>query len=114
MLFKDRDKESAGFYDEQYVYFYCDGQIRGQFSINSQRYVWNLEIYEQFRNQGYGNLMIKEMVERFSSDICRPLNLRVLNDNYKARHLYEKYGFQYLTSNDNYATAMIFIKTNTA
>ena len=93
MLFKDKEKYEAGREGEQYVYFYCNGKVRGQFTIALDRYVYDLEIYEEYRGQGYGNLMIKEMVERFTDDSQRPLWLAVKDKNAPAVHLYNKYGF---------------------
>ena len=98
MLFKDRDKEYAGYACEQTVYFAHNGKIRGQFVIQNsddkERYVYNLEIYEEYRNQGYGNLMIAEMVEKYGNYNNISLTLRVLIDNLPALHLYQKYGFK--------------------
>ena len=93
MLFKDREKYDASCRREQYIYFYYDGKIRGQFTIAADRYVYDLEIYEEYRGQGYGNLMIKEMVDRFSNDVKRPLWWAVEDKNAPAVHLYKKYGF---------------------
>jgi ribosomal protein S18 acetylase RimI-like enzyme len=93
MLFKDKEKHDAGRREEQYIYFYYKGKIRGQFTLAADRYVYDLEIYEQYRGQGYGNIMIREMVERFTNDAQRPLWLAVEDKNAPAVHLYNKYGF---------------------
>ena len=97
MLFKGRDKEYAGSAYEQIIYFAHKGKIRGEFVIqnsdNTERYVCDLQIYEKYRNQGYGNLMIAEMVEKYGNNNIS-LTLGVLIDNLPALHLYQKYGFK--------------------
>lgn len=98
MLFKDRDKEYASGAYEQTVYFAHKGKIRGKFVIqnsdNTERYICDLQIYDEYRNQGYGNLMIAEMVEKYGDYNSIPLTLGVLVDNLPALHLYQKYGFK--------------------
>lgn len=97
MLFKDRDKEYASGSYEQIVYFAHEGVIRGKFVIynshNTERYICDLVIHEEYRNQGYGNLMVAEMVEKYGNKQI-PLTLRVLANNLPALHLYQKYGFK--------------------
>lgn len=98
MLFKDRDKEYASGTHEQIIYFAYKGKIRGKFVIqnlyNKKRYIYDLEIYDEYRNQGYGNLMIAEIVEKYGNYNNIPLTLGVLIDNLPALHLYQKYGFK--------------------
>ena len=96
MLFKNRNKKYAGGAYEQIVYFAHKGKIRGEFVIqnsdNTERYVCDLQIYEEYRNQGYGNLMIAEMINKYGNYNI-PLTLAVLVENLPALHLYQKYGF---------------------
>ena len=96
MLFKDRDKEYASGAYEQIIYFAHKGKIRGKFVIqnsnNTERYIYDLQIYEEYRNQGYGNLMIAEMINKYGNYNI-PLTLAVLAENLPALHLYQKYGF---------------------
>ena len=98
MLFKGRDKEYAGCAHEQIIYFAHKGKIRGKFVIqnpyNIKRYIYDLEIYDKYRNQGYGNLMIAEIVEKYGNYNNISLTLGVLTDNLPALHLYQKYGFK--------------------
>ena len=98
MLFKDKNKRYAGESGEQFIYFAYNGKIIGQFTLENsdgtERYVYDLEIYEEYRNQGYGNLMIAEMVEKYGSYKNISLTLGVLIDNLPALHLYQKYGFK--------------------
>ena len=96
MLFKDRDKEYASGTHEQIIYFAYKGKIRGKFVIqnlyNKKRYIYDFEIYDEYRNQGYGYLMIAEMINKYGNYNI-PLTLAVLAENLPALHLYEKYGF---------------------
>ena len=99
MLFKGRDKRYASEVGEQIVYFAHEGIIRGEFILQysygiDERYIYDLQIYEEYRNQGYGNLMIAEMVEKYGNYKNLPLTLGVLRDNLPALHLNQKYGFK--------------------
>ena len=98
MLFRHPEsKEDAAYYESQIIYFAHDGKIRGQFEITRDlencRLISDLKIYEQYRGQGYGNLMIADIVQMYDT-IKIPLALCVLVDNAPALHLYQKYGFK--------------------
>lgn len=98
MLFRHPEsKKEAASYESQIIYFAHDGKIRGQFEIGRGlgrcRFIRDLQIYEQYRGQGYGNLMIAEIVQMYKT-IKLPLALCVLVDNAPALHLYQKYGFK--------------------
>lgn len=98
MLFRHPEsKEDAAYYESQIIYFAYDGKVRGQFEITRDlencRFIRDLQIYEQYRGQGYGNLMIAEIVQMYNT-IKLPLALCVLVDNAPALHLYQKYGFK--------------------
>lgn len=110
MLFKSRDKEYVGGACEQIVYFAHEGKIRGSFVIqnsdNKERYIYDLVIYDEYRNQGYGNLMIAEMVEKYGNYNI-PLTLAVLTENLPALHLYQKYGF-IITSQETWSFDKVY------
>ena len=110
MLFKDRDKEYASGAYEQIIYFAHKGKIRGKFVIqnsdNTERYIYDLQIYEEYRNQGYGNLMIAEMIDKYGN-YNAPLTLAVLAENLPALHLYQKYGF-IITSQETWSFDKVY------
>ena len=94
MLFRNRNKTSK-WDEDRIIYFAYNNKTMGEFTImrdGDERYIYNLEIYEEYRNQGYGNLMIAEIVELYNNTPY-PLTLAVAIDNSKALHLYKKYGF---------------------
>lgn len=99
MLCKSRHKIEAGDYGSNYVYFYDkDNQPKGEFTIED-RYIFDLRIYEEYRGQGYGNQMIKEITELYYNKPIFPLTLGVLKSNKVALHLYLKYGFKIYAEN---------------
>ena len=97
MLFKDKNKKIASSLREQIVYFAHKGKIVGSFIIqntgDNKRHISDLIIYEKYRNQGYGNLMVAEIIKLYENK-CIPLELAVLAKNLPALHLYQKYGFK--------------------
>ena len=52
--------------------------------------IWNVRVFERFRQQGYATLMLKRIIKKFSD---KPLILYVWKTNEIAIHLYEKLGF---------------------
>ena len=55
--------------------------------------LWSVKIFEEFQNMGYGNLMLKRVLNRNqNTDI--PIFLYVYKSNTIALHLYEKLGFK--------------------
>ena len=56
-------------------------------------FLYDVEVYEKFRNKGYGNLIMEHMIDRYDVN-----TLHVSNDNIAAIRLYEKFGF--ITRND--------------
>ena len=109
MLIRSRKMKGPNKFREQWIFFSHGGQVRGQFLIDFENYVSSLEIYPQYRGQGYGNLMIKEMTERFGHNLRYPLCLKVAVSNSIARHLYEKNGFCYTETDftNNFSTYMV-------
>ena len=120
MLFRRKEnKYDAGQYGEQTIYYAHNGNIVGEFTIEHTysferqsyiRYIKNLCIYTEYRGQGYGNLMIAEMASMVKNTPY-PLALDVWDDNYRAIHLYEKYGFV-KTGTSGYIGAYYMILTN--
>ena len=75
-------------------YFVYEGKYIGSFIIyddDDYYSIWNLSIKEKYRNQGYGKLMMLDIMMRFGH---KPLELYVLDSNLVAQHLYESVGFK--------------------
>lgn len=53
-------------------------------------FLFDVMIYNQFQNNGYGTLMIKELIKSYK----KPLSLYVDKSNKKAIHIYKKLGFK--------------------
>ncbi len=78
------------------------GEIIGALSCNSipkQRIIHNsnlgLSIDSDFHNQGIGSRLMKEAIKRCrNSSIIENIGLEVRADNYAAKHLYTKCGFE--------------------
>ena len=107
------NKYEAGWYGEETIYYAHDNVIVGQFCIerrDNTRYISNLRICEEYRGKGYGNGMIAEMAAMVKNTPY-PIALDVWDDNYRAIHLYEKYGFV-KTDISHYIGAYYMILTN--
>lgn len=73
-------------------WFSYEGKYIGSFIMDEDdNTIWNLSIKEEYRNQGYGLLMMQDILVRFGH---RPVYLYVENDNTAAMHLYQKVGFR--------------------
>jgi len=89
-----RDKESK--LDDLYVF--DDGIVKGLIKwgkVNNE----NIEIFELyidtfFQGQGIGSILIKDCIEHAKNQNIRKIFLWVLEKNYNARKIYEKYGFK--------------------
>jgi putative acetyltransferase len=93
-----RDKESE--LDDLYVY--DDGIVKGLITWGSsdKKEIENsIEIFELyidtfFQGQGIGSILIKDCIEYAKKQSIRKIFLWVLEKNYNARKIYEKYGFK--------------------
>ena len=83
-------------------YFMYEGKYIGSFIINEDSDgvgIWNLCIKEEYRGQGYGKLMMLEILMRFGH---KPLYLFVYKDNEVALNLYESVGFKIFCEHEVY------------
>ena len=75
-------------------YFMYEGKYVGSFILFEDKdcfSIWSLSIKEEYRNQGFGQLMMLDIMMRFGH---RPLELYVMDNNPVAKHLYESVGFR--------------------
>ena len=61
---------------------------------------WDFRIFEEFQGKGYGTLMLKEIIKRYTK-YGKPLVLYVYKNNDIAIHLYKKLGFEITRSSHN-------------
>lgn len=59
-------------------------------------FLFNFRIYKRFQDQGYGTDCMEYMLERY-----RITQLTVHQDNHRAIHLYEKFGFEIVDGFDD-------------
>lgn len=62
--------------------------------FSSHYYLYGLEIFEEYRGQGYGNALLLQVISDLESYNPLPLKLQVSGDNIPAVSLYKKTGFQ--------------------
>lgn len=75
-------------------YFVCEGKYVGSVIVHDHGDtcgIWSLSIKEEYRGQGYGQLMMLELMAHFGH---KHLYLYVEDHNTVARHLYESVGFR--------------------
>ena len=77
------------------------GSVWVEKQLHNRLYIWDVEIKFGYRNQGYGEKMIRELIQRFpDKTIC----LRVRFENDAAIKLYSKLGFKKTEYGYNYLT----------
>lgn len=93
------DEEYEDYYINNFGVFICtnDGQAigYGQIIINKNAHtIVNLGILEAYRHQGYGELLIKYLIELCCKNSIKNVYIRVERDNVNALCLYKKIGFK--------------------
>lgn len=92
-------EEDQDYYIDGFGFFICDcngteigyGQIiytKGQYTIV------NLGILEEYRGQGYGEKLVRQLIKFCHEKNITEVHIRVERDNYKAISLYNKIGFK--------------------
>ena len=79
-----------------------NGEIAGNVGVRKirelikekHRYGFGIAIIEKHWNKGLGNILIKEAIKIAKDMGYEQMELGVFFDNYKAKALYEKYGFE--------------------
>lgn len=89
-FYKDGEGVKVTFYDKGIeVGKACTVNFDGK----PNSFLHGLEVYEQYRNNGYGSAIVAYMVDKYDVDI-----LYVANDNMIAIKLYQKFGFKVIKS----------------
>ena len=82
-------------YNSRDYAFYKKGKHIGVFRINNfydqTRQIWDLSIKEEYRGQGFGQQMLKELLTKFAKN--RKIALGCKKNNTIALHIYQKFGF---------------------
>jgi GNAT superfamily N-acetyltransferase len=95
------DAEQAAYFDERFVpehwqIIQVGGQDAGVLIVEEdaeQVYLAEIEVLPAWQGQGIGTAAIGSLMERATAT-GKPLNLRVLHVNTRARALYERLGFR--------------------
>jgi len=93
------DEEYEDYYINDFGVFICrnNGQAvgYGQVILNKNAHtIVNLGILEAYRHQGYGELLIKYLIELCYKNSIKNVYIRVERDNINALYLYKKIGFK--------------------
>lgn len=111
----DRNEKANEFIDEWYV-AYLDDKVIGTTRIEyNEEYtlLTDFWIKPDYRHQGYGNKLLKMILENIKNPVDNEVWLTVLKTNEAAIKLYKNNGFQYQFDHedDNHQWMMLKIKT---
>ena len=92
-------EEEEDYYIRNFGVFICNdiGQAvgYGQIIYNKGLYtIVNLGILDEYRHQGYGEMLVKYLIELCNKNSIKYVYIRVDKNNYKALSLYNKVGFK--------------------
>lgn len=81
-------------YEENGVF---KGVIEGAVETWNQTYrIWNILVYEDYRNQNIGQALMQRSIEEAKKKSCRAIVLEVQSCNYPAICFYKKLGFKFI------------------
>lgn len=64
--------------------------------------IMNIVVKKDFRNQGIGGLLLKELINLAKDLKLDSITLEVMEENYSAIHLYKNFGFEQIGARKNY------------
>lgn len=64
--------------------------------------IMNIVVKKSFRNKGIGSLLLKKLIDVSTSLNVTSITLEVMEENFSAIHLYEKFGFEIIGIRKNY------------
>ncbi|WGL97853.1 ribosomal protein S18-alanine N-acetyltransferase [Arsenophonus sp. aPb] len=67
--------------------------------------LFNIAIHPNYQGQGYGEYLLRYLIDHLATKNIQTLWLEVRQSNYAAIHLYEKLGFHIVTIRKNYYPA---------
>ena len=65
----------------------------GLWIVANEGQITNIAVHPDYRNNGFGNLLMKSLIDNMKNWNCNSLTLEVRSSNTIARKLYSKYGF---------------------
>jgi len=100
---QQREFHEAWFDPRRLLVVTCDGRDAGVLDIerrvDGSTYLARLELLPEFQSRGIGTQLVRWLVEQAHSDGMSSVQLDVLRANYRARRLYERLGFEIVSSN---------------
>lgn len=88
-----------------YLLYKKDGKIVGflnYYAIYERMEIANFNVLERYQNQKIGSKLLEAFLDEAQSKKIENITLEVKKDNYKAIHLYEKYGFKEVAIREKY------------
>lgn len=76
------------------------GEIKGYGNIDDKTPEFAISLFENFRNQGIGTLLMNEMIKRLRKDNYEQTSLSVNKENYAVK-LYKNLGFEIVEENSD-------------
>lgn len=64
--------------------------------------IMNIVVKKDFRNQGFGSLLLENLINLSKQLNLVSINLEVMEENYPAIHLYKNFGFEQIGARKNY------------
>ena len=101
MLRKAKERMVLGSRYDYYLEDKVIGSVWVEKQLHNRLYIWDVEVKFGYRNQGYGEKMIRELIQRFPD---KTIFLRVRFENDAAINLYSKLGFKKTDYTYNYIT----------
>ncbi len=77
-----------------------DGEIKGYGNVDSYTPEFAISLFKQYRNKGYGTLLMKDMIRYLKSKGYKQASLSVDKNNYAAA-MYLKLGFKIIEERDH-------------
>lgn len=76
------------------------GEIKGYGNLDDKTPEFAISLFREYRNQGIGTALMREMIDRLKSEGYKQASLSVAKDNY-AFGMYQKLGFQIIEEQDD-------------
>ncbi|MBP5407596.1 MAG: ribosomal protein S18-alanine N-acetyltransferase [Bacilli bacterium] len=91
-----------------YAYYFVldiDKKVSGYIGVwieEDHSEIINFYIDKEYQNEGFGQMLLSFVIELVKSTGINNLSLEVRESNKKAIHIYEKFGFKYSHTRENY------------
>lgn len=98
-------KDELNSENSNYIVAKFNGQIIGFAGTKvmvEESDIMNIVVKKDFRNQGIGSLLLKELIDLSKKQNLTSITLEVMEENYPAIHLYKNFGFEQIGLRKNY------------